>query len=49
MDRIKFFAEIAWENELINSKEYSEFLQQLEKIGLELGGWKKGLNKNSRP
>ncbi len=47
IDRIKFFAEIAWENKLINNKEYSEFFHKLEEIGRELGGWKKGLSKNS--
>ena len=48
IDKIKFFAEVAWENKLITSKEYSEFLHQLEEIGRELGGWKKGIvNKNS--
>ena len=49
IDKIKFLLEIAWENKLINTKHYSELLEQLEGIGRELGGWKKGLtNKNSR-
>ena len=50
IDRLKFFAEIAWENKLIKTKNYSELLEKLEEIGRELGGWKKGIvNKNSRP
>jgi len=50
IDKTKFFSEIAWENKLMTTKEYSVFLDNLEKIGTELGGWKKGiLNKNSRP
>ena len=50
IDRIKFFSEILWENKLMTTKQYVEFLEKLEEIGRELGGWKKGiLNKNSRP
>ena len=49
IDRIKFFSEILWENKLMTTKQYVEFLEKLEEIGRELGGWKKGiLNKNSR-
>jgi hypothetical protein len=48
IDRIKFFSEISWENKLMTTKQYTEFLLKLEEIGRELGGWKKGiLNKNS--
>lgn len=43
IDKLKFFAEIAWENKLLTDKSYSEFLQQLMEVGRELGGWKKGL------
>lgn len=50
IDRVKFFSEIAWENKLMSAKQYAEFIEKLEDIGRELGGWKKGiLNKNSRP
>jgi len=49
LDKMKFFAEIAWDNKLINSGEYAQLLEQLERIGRELGGWKNGIiNKNSR-
>ncbi len=49
IDTVKFFSEIAWENKLIPTAQYSEFLEKLECIGRELGGWKRGiLNKNSR-
>lgn len=49
IDKMKLFAEIGWENRMILTKEYSEFLHKLEEIGRELGGWKKGiLNKNSQ-
>ena len=50
IDRIKFFSEIAWENKLMTTKQYAEFVEKLEEIGRGLGGWKKGvLNKNSHP
>ncbi|KKQ82932.1 MAG: hypothetical protein UT07_C0014G0008 [Parcubacteria group bacterium GW2011_GWB1_38_8] len=50
IDRIKFFSEIAWENKLIITGQHAEFIEKLEEIGRELGGWKKGiLNKNSHP
>ena len=48
IDKIKFFTEITWENKLLSTREYSEFLKMLEEMGRELGGWKKGIiNKNS--
>ena len=49
IDKIKFFAEVSWENKLLSTKEYSGFLDKIQEIGRELGGWKKGmLHKNSR-
>ena len=48
IDRIKFFSEVSWENNLMTAKQYAELLEQLETIGRELGGWKKSLsNKTS--
>lgn len=50
IDRIRFFSEISWENKLMTTKQYTGFIEKLEEIGRELGGWKKGvLSKNSRP
>ncbi|MBI2086977.1 MAG: four helix bundle protein [Candidatus Zambryskibacteria bacterium] len=47
IDKIKFFLEISWENELMSSGEYALILERLEGMGRELGGWKKGIvNKN---
>jgi len=43
LDKAKFFAQIAWENKLIITKEYSTLLEQLEEIGRQMGGWRKGL------
>ncbi len=42
-DVVKFFAQLAWENKLIPTAKYSDFLSRLEEIGRQLGGWKKGL------
>lgn len=50
IDKMKFFSEICWENKLITAKDLANLLTELETIGRELGGWKKGiLNKNSQP
>ncbi len=43
LDKVKFFAQIAWETKLIPTKNYSVFVEQLEEIGRQLGGWRKGL------
>ena len=49
LDVVKFFVQLAWESKLIPTDKYSELLLQLEEIGRQLGGWKKGLEtKNSR-
>ncbi len=45
IDKLKFFMEVAWENKLISSKQYSEILIKLEEIGKEFGGWRKSLTK----
>jgi hypothetical protein len=43
LDIVKFFAQLTWESKLISTDKYSEFILQLEEIGRQLGGWKKGL------
>ena len=45
LNKIKFLSEIAWENKLISTEEFSRFIIEIEEIGRELGGWKKGLTK----
>lgn len=50
LDVVKFFTQLAWENKLIPTNKYSELLCELEEIGRQLGGWKKGLqSKTPRP
>lgn len=43
IDMVKFFMQMAWENKLIHTEQYSELVSRLEEIGRQLGGWKKGL------
>ena len=43
LDIVKFFAQLAWEIRLIPTEKYSAFISNLEEIGRQLGGWKKGL------
>jgi len=45
IDKLKFLLEICWENKLISSKQQGSFLEKLENVGRELGGWKKTLTK----
>lgn len=47
LDVVKYFVQLAWENKLIASNKYSDFLPRLEEIGRQLGGWKKGLQKKT--
>lgn len=53
LDIVKFFTELAWENKLITTEQYSHQLSNLEEIGRQLGGWKKGvesrIQKTPRP
>lgn len=50
LDVVKFFVQLAWEHNLFSTAHYSELLSRLEKIGRQLGGWKKGLQtKTPRP
>jgi hypothetical protein len=47
LDILRFFMQLAWENKLIPTDKYSELLCQLEEVGRQLGGWKKGLQKKT--
>ena len=43
LDILRFFTQFAWENKLIPTDKFSELLSELDEIGRQLGGWKKGL------
>ncbi|MFZ2975762.1 MAG: four helix bundle protein [Candidatus Moraniibacteriota bacterium] len=50
LDILKFFSQLAWENKLIPNEKYLKFSQNLERIGRQLGAWRKGLiDKNKTP
>jgi len=43
LDTLKFFMQLAWETKLIPTDKYTNLGVQLEEIGRQLGGWRKGL------
>jgi hypothetical protein len=46
---LKFFIQLAWENKLISTEQNIELSKNLEEIGRQLGGWKKGLETKLPP
>jgi hypothetical protein len=48
LDTLKFFTQIAWEGKLIPTEKYSILSEKLEEIGKMLGGWRKGLQNQSK-
>ncbi len=48
-DLLKLFLQIGWEHKVIDHKQYSKLLLDLEEIGRMLGGWKKKLNGKTPP
>jgi hypothetical protein len=49
LDILKFFIQLAWENKLISTEQHIELSKNLEEIGRQLGGWKKGLETKLPP
>jgi hypothetical protein len=43
LDQLKFFMQLAWESKLISTDKYTSVSMNLEEIGRQLGGWRKGL------
>ena len=48
-DVLKFFVQLAWETKLIKTNHHTKLTLQLEEIGRQLGGWKKGLQTKNSP
>jgi len=46
-DILKFFLQIAWEQKIIDHKNYGSLILNLEEIGRMLGGWKKSLQEKT--
>lgn len=50
VDTLKFFLRIAWEVQALDSKKYASLSEGLQKVGKEVGGWRKGIQiKTSTP
>ena len=49
LDVLKFFMQLAWEEQLIPTEKYADLSLKLEEIGRMLGGWKKGLQAKTPP
>jgi 23S rRNA-intervening sequence protein len=49
MDVVKFFLQIAWEQKLLATAQYSALLPEIEEVGKMLYGWKKGLERKTPP
>ena len=47
LDLLKFFLPILWELKLLDNKKYIIFSESLNEIGRMLGGWQKGLLKET--
>ena len=50
IDSLRFFLQILWENRSVSTEHYAAVAADLEDIGRNVGGWKKGLiEKTSAP
>jgi hypothetical protein len=47
LDLLKFFLQIAWEIKAIDNKKYILLSEQLNEIGKMLGGWTRGIQKET--
>ncbi len=49
LDLLKFFLQIAWELKVLDNKKYIALSEPLQEIGKMLGGWMRGLQKETPP
>lgn len=49
LDLLKFFLQIAWELKSLDNKKYIALSEPLTEIGRMLGGWMKGIQKETPP
>lgn len=47
LDLLKFFLQISWELKILDSKKYIILSERLNEIGKMLGGWTKGIQKET--
>lgn len=43
VDTLKFLLQIAWELKIFDDKKYGVISQGLQEVGMQVGGWRKGL------
>lgn len=43
VDTLKFLLRIAWEIHVLDDKKYTALSEQLNEVGKQVGGWRKGL------
>ncbi len=44
---LKFFLQVSWELKVLNNKNYIILSEKLDEIGKMLGGWTKGIQKET--
>jgi hypothetical protein len=49
VDLLKLLLQLAWEIRALDTQKYIALSEQLQEVGRMLGGWRKGLDKNSAP
>lgn len=49
IDTLKFLLQITWELRAIDNKRYASLSDKIQKIGREVGGWRKGLQTKTAP
>lgn len=47
LDLLKFFLQVSWELKVLNNRNYIILSEKLDQIGKMLGGWIKGLQKET--
>lgn len=49
LDLLKFFLQVSWELKVLNNKNYIILSEKLDEIGKMLGGWIRGIQKETPP
>lgn len=47
VDVLKFLLRVAWELHILDDKKYTKLSEEIQEIGRQIGGWKKGLQKKT--
>lgn len=49
VDVLKFLLRVAWDLKILDNKKYAVLSDEIQEIGRQIGGWKKGLEKKKTP